>query len=63
MVFLEFLLIFDELGKFIEYEVAKRENNDLHILQMLAEYSRSPKQTQFFWTCFINLSTLFKKSL
>ena len=43
------LLIIDELGKFIEYEVAKRENNDLHVLQMLAEYSRSPKTNLVFF--------------
>lgn len=43
------LLIFDELGKFIEYEVAKRENNDLHVLQMIAEYSRSPKTNLVFF--------------
>ena len=43
------LLIFDELGKFIEYEVSQRENNDLHVLQMIAEYSRSPKANLLFF--------------
>ena len=55
------LLIFDELGKFIEYEVAKRENNDLHVLQMLAEYSRSPKTNLIFLDYFINLFSIILK--
>lgn len=57
------LLIFDELGKFIEYEVAKRENNDLHILQMLAEYSRSPKTNLIFFGLLHQSFQHYSKSL
>ena len=57
------LLIFDELGKFIEYEVAKRENNDLHVLQMLAEYSRSPKTNLVFFGLLHQSFQHYSKSL
>ena len=57
------LLVFDELGKFIEYEVSQRENNDLHVLQMIAEYSRSPKTNLVFFGLLHQSFQHYSKSL
>lgn len=36
------LIEIDELGKFLEYAASHPEQRDLHLLQLLAEHSRSP---------------------
>ena len=57
------IIIFDELGKFIEYEVSQREKNDLHILQMIAEYCRSPKTNILFFGLLHQSFQHYSKSL